>query len=453
MEPPKLVPDPLEEYCQQLDHFFSRPTQKVAFRSYVSGLLLGTERHKTATGLANTEPGKAGSQHPAAQRLQWFLSESSWNSEQLDDARLALMRTLPGTAPHNSAVLVIDETGDRKYGTHTAHVGRQYLGSLGKVDSGIVTVHVLYDTPQAYFPLKLLPYTPASHFEHQTSDPAFKTKPQLAIDLIESVRQDWPYRAVVADSFYGSNKVFRQHLIRNFIPFVLTLPSSYTWWHVEDQPGGVEELALRAAPEAWQPFVRSYADGHQEQRWVIELQGGPFGPKKSLRLVVVTPDPLKLAQEHTEYLISNLRVNEQDVTIWHTPTPPATPEELALLYARRPRIEQAYREVKQHLGWTHCQARSDVALRRHWSLVCAAFCFLYWMSGKQLQGTQTEPSTADAVHPPTWSAALRGVRAWLEPFVWVWRSWRAFSSANPPRALCALLTAVGSGHSLRLYVT
>ena len=124
MEPPKLVPDPLEEYCQQLDHFFSRPTQKVAFRSYVSGLLLGTERHKTATGLANTEPGKAGSQHPAAQRLQWFLSESSWNSEQLDDARLALMRTLPGTAPHCCAVLVIDETGDRKYGTHTAHVGR-----------------------------------------------------------------------------------------------------------------------------------------------------------------------------------------------------------------------------------------------------------------------------------------------------------------------------------------
>lgn len=453
MEPLKLVPDPLEEYCRQLDHVFSRPTQNIAFRSYVSGLLLGTERHKTATGLANTEPGKTGSHHPAAQRLQWFLSESSWEPEKLHDARLALMRTLPSTAPQSGAVLVIDETGDRKYGTHTAHVGRQYLGSLGKVDLGIVTVHVLYDTPQAYFPLKLLPYTPASHFDGQTNDPGFKTKPQLAIDLIEAVRQDWPYRAVVADSFYGGNKVFRQHLIRNLIPFVLTLPSSYTWWHHEDQPGGVEELALRAAPEAWHPLLRTYADGHQEPRWVAELQGGPFGPQKSLRLVVVTPDPLDLAQEHTEYLISNLRVNDQDVTVWHTPTLPATPTELALLYARRPRIEQAYREVKQHLGWTHCQARSDVALRRHWSLICAAFCFLYWTPNQLHEETQTEPSTADAQHPPTWSAALRGVRAWLEPFVWVWRSWRAFSSASPPRALRALLNAVGSGRPLRLYVT
>ncbi|MGY2896521.1 hypothetical protein ACVWZX_004567 [Deinococcus sp. UYEF24] len=129
-------------------------------------------------------------------------------------------------------------------------------------------------------PLKLLPYTPASHFDGQTNDPGFKTKPQLAIDLIEAVRQDWPYRAVVADSFCGGNKVFRQHLIRNFIPFVLTLPSSYTWWHHEDQPGGVEERALRAAPEAWHPFLRTSADGHQERQWVAELQGGPFGPQR-----------------------------------------------------------------------------------------------------------------------------------------------------------------------------
>jgi SRSO17 transposase len=29
-------------------------------------------------------------------------------------------------------VLVIDDSGDRKDGRHTAHVARQYLGSLGR---------------------------------------------------------------------------------------------------------------------------------------------------------------------------------------------------------------------------------------------------------------------------------------------------------------------------------
>jgi hypothetical protein len=39
---------------------------------------------------------------------------------------------------------VIDETGDRKDGTKTAHVGRQYLGSRGKIGNGIVAVSSLW---------------------------------------------------------------------------------------------------------------------------------------------------------------------------------------------------------------------------------------------------------------------------------------------------------------------
>ncbi|GGL95523.1 hypothetical protein GCM10010840_36990 [Deinococcus aerolatus] len=150
----RVVPDPLDNGCTQLDHVFNRPTQREALRLYLQGLVLGTKRHNTATGLANTAPGKAGSQHKAAQRLQWFLSESTWDPDQLHRAHLDVMRRGCATAPTAAAVLVIDETGIRKYGTQTAHVGRQYLGSLGKVDSGVVTVHVLYDTPQAYFPLQ-----------------------------------------------------------------------------------------------------------------------------------------------------------------------------------------------------------------------------------------------------------------------------------------------------------
>ena len=120
MDSVQLVPGPLEQYCQLFDQTFTRPTQRATLRTYLQGLLLGLERHKTATGLANTEPGKDGSQHKDAQRLQWFLSESTWDPERLNDTRLAMLRTITSTAPSHGAVLVIDETGDRKYGTHTA---------------------------------------------------------------------------------------------------------------------------------------------------------------------------------------------------------------------------------------------------------------------------------------------------------------------------------------------
>ena len=38
-------------------------------------------------------------------------------------------------------IVIIDETGDRKKGKKTDYVSRQYLGSVGKIDNGIVSVN------------------------------------------------------------------------------------------------------------------------------------------------------------------------------------------------------------------------------------------------------------------------------------------------------------------------
>ena len=97
MDQQQLIPEPLEQYCQLFDPTFTRPTQRAAFRSYLQGLLLGTSQN--GDGLANTEPGQPGSRHKDAQRLQWFLSESTWDPEGLNDLRLAMLRTLTSTAP------------------------------------------------------------------------------------------------------------------------------------------------------------------------------------------------------------------------------------------------------------------------------------------------------------------------------------------------------------------
>ena len=37
-------------------------------------------------------------------------------------------------------ILMIDETGDKKKGSTTDYVKRQYIGNLGKIDNGIVAV-------------------------------------------------------------------------------------------------------------------------------------------------------------------------------------------------------------------------------------------------------------------------------------------------------------------------
>jgi SRSO17 transposase len=71
------APGPLEDYCQQFDPLFAQRNQRDGLRRYLEGLLLPVERNKTLTALANTEP-VVGAQHPRAQSLQWFLTESTW---------------------------------------------------------------------------------------------------------------------------------------------------------------------------------------------------------------------------------------------------------------------------------------------------------------------------------------------------------------------------------------
>lgn len=177
------APEPLEAYASHFDELFGKSNQREAFRWYLEGLLLPSERNKTLTGLVNTEP-LVGAQMPRAQKLQWFLSESNWEERQVQAERLKLLRENPATAPTAQGALVIDETGDRKDGHHTAHVARQYLGNGGKIENGVVSVSSLWADEDVYYPLDVEPYTPESYFAEGKNDAAFGTKPQIALPLV-----------------------------------------------------------------------------------------------------------------------------------------------------------------------------------------------------------------------------------------------------------------------------
>lgn len=74
----------------------------------------------------------------SAQSLHHFIANSDWSVDKLRSRRLKKIKTaLNGQA----ITVVIDETGERKKGTKTDYVARLYLGSVGKVDNGIVSVN------------------------------------------------------------------------------------------------------------------------------------------------------------------------------------------------------------------------------------------------------------------------------------------------------------------------
>jgi DDE superfamily endonuclease len=404
-----VVPLPLEQYAQDFDELFHTHIQRRRFREYLAGLLVPRDRNKTLTALVGAEP-IVQAQTAPVQQVQYFLSESDWDAEAVTARRIEELRADRLTTPHADGALVIDETGDRKDGTHTAHVGYQYLGSIGKLGNGIVAVTSLWADERVYYPLHVRPYTPAARLVGGKHHPAFRTKPQLALELVAAARAAGiPFRAVVADSLYGEHPEFTRTLWQAEVPMVLAIKPSEIVWTPPPEPESPWEAADRLRwgstndaqhPGAWTAVVRRFHDGHEETWWAVDLElGGSYGPERSYRLVVATSDPRTLPKASTWYLIATLPLPGTQRAAQHPALPAADLTEVVRLYGLRQWVEQGYKQVKQELGWADFQVRSDRAIRRHWALVGCAFCFCWWAEGHRHDRTDAARLAVSAPHP------------------------------------------------------
>ena len=148
--------------------------------------------------------------------MQRLLNSAVWEADLVrDDLRAYVIEQL-GT---QHAILVIDETSFPKRGSHSAGVQKQYCGTTGQVENCQVGVFLSYVTPSGHALIDRELYLPRSWIEdpersHAAGIPPttpFKTKPELAIRMMERLLQahipiDW----IVADTVYGGNLDLRR---------------------------------------------------------------------------------------------------------------------------------------------------------------------------------------------------------------------------------------------------
>lgn len=103
---------------------------------YVQGLLSSLQR-KNVEAIA-LQFGKA------PRTLQRFLESIKWNEEKVRDR---CQEIVAREHAHPEAIGIVDESGTAKSGEHTVGAARQWLGSRGKVDNGVVGVHLSYSAP------------------------------------------------------------------------------------------------------------------------------------------------------------------------------------------------------------------------------------------------------------------------------------------------------------------
>jgi SRSO17 transposase len=125
-------------------------------------------------------------------------------------------------------VLCLDETGDRKKGKTTDYVAHQYIGNLGKLANGIVSVNAYGILDHFTFPLFFKVFKPRTRL--QPGD-TYRTKPQLAVELIQELQQ-WDFRleVVLADSLHGERGDCITELEKMHLKYVVAIRSNHSVW-------------------------------------------------------------------------------------------------------------------------------------------------------------------------------------------------------------------------------
>lgn len=161
---------------------FARVESRRRARDLVLGLLSDLRR-KNCWSIAE----RAGQATPDG--MQHLLGRAKWDADAVrDDVREYVLEHLLD----EDAVLVVDETGDVKKGTHTIGVQRQYTGNAGRIENAQVAVYLVYAGRRGHAAvdreLHILRSWTCNPERCRAAgvdeDTAFATKPELAARMI-----------------------------------------------------------------------------------------------------------------------------------------------------------------------------------------------------------------------------------------------------------------------------
>ena len=230
----------IEDFDNELKAFhanfsdcFTRSESRDHFYNYMVGQFSTLERK-------SIEPIALAVENGNIRPMQYFISKVLWD----DDRILYKYRNMVNEdIGHPDGVLIFDESGFLKKGDDSIGVGKQYCGTIGKVENCQVGVFAAYASPHGYALVDKELFIPEKWFsedyalrrykcelpEHIT----FKTKPQLAVQMLKRI-VEWnqiPFRWVLADSIYGNSPEFIDSVEeRPYLRYFVSIPSdTYCW--------------------------------------------------------------------------------------------------------------------------------------------------------------------------------------------------------------------------------
>lgn len=381
----------LAVYAGQFLSAFARADQAIWGHRYLQALVSNHPRK-------SIEPMALAHGFPI-RSMQAFIGESSWRTAPLLQRHQQLVAHTLG---EDDAVILIDESGLPKQGQHSAAVAPQYCGALGKVANCQVGVFLGYASRQGYTLLSGQLFVPEGWFADDQAtlreevgmpaDLTFKTKPELAVELVQALMQRKVIRArwLAADALYGDSPAFRDAIAALGLWYFTEIACSSLIWRrhpaliipawsgrgrkptkqrlktASNRPYRVDELLRRLPKTAW---VRG------------TVKEGSKGPIVcDFAFVRITEARQGLPGPRIWLVIRRNVADPQVVKFYFSNAPEAVePLELVRISGMRWPVELTFAESKEELGMDQYETRSWLGWHHHMVLVMLAHHFLVWV--------------------------------------------------------------------------
>jgi SRSO17 transposase len=304
--------------------------------------------------------------------LQHLLARASWDA---DGVRDDLRGYVVDAFGDQSAVLVVDETGDIKKGEKSVGVQRQYTGTAGRIENAQVAVYLTYAAARGHAFIDRALYLPRSWADDPArreaagvpADIKFTTKPALATAMISrAVQAGVPAGWVAGDEVYGADPTLRKTVREHRLGYVLQVAANRRV-PTHAGPRRVDTLPALIPESGWQTYSCGRGSkGHRDYAWawvaLLPEPGDPAG------------DNRPTGQDHL-LIRRNKATGELAYLRCYSPGP-TTLATLVRVAGQRWRIEESFQAGKGLVGLDQHQVRRWTSWHRWTTLAMLAHAFL-----------------------------------------------------------------------------
>jgi SRSO17 transposase len=268
----------LKGFHEQFYDCFQRSESREHFLKFMAGQFSPLERK-------SIEPIALAVKDGNVRAMQRFVSDAPWDDDKILTKYRSFVNDDLGSP---DGALIFDESSFVKKGQDSIGVAKQYCGTIGKVENCQVGVFAAYVSENGYAMVDKRLFIPEKWFTDDyierrkkcnlPEDTVFRTKPQLAVEMLNAVNQEnvLPFKYVLGDSIYGISPDFiaaveslpdKTYLVsvpkdtRCWLKRPMTITRSYRWGgktrtktllvDPDSKPLTVEELAQNINDYFW----------------------------------------------------------------------------------------------------------------------------------------------------------------------------------------------------------